>query len=405
MARQLNKLTARRVTSLKTIGRHSDGDRLYLAITRTAAGTLSKRWVFMYSLAGKQREAGLGSASKISLAEARRKAAECRSLLDKGVDPIDAAKAASAAAAPPESRKTFGQSATEYYQTKRQGWRNEAHTRQWFRNLSTYCQPIWNASIDEIDTAAVLGVLMPLWRRVPGTAPRIRGRIENILDAAKAKGLRTGENPAAWRGHLKMILPSRPKGSRPHYAALGYHDVPGFIGKLREKATVHAVCLEFIILAAARQGEAIGARWNEIDMDARVWVIPPSRMKSGVEHRIPLSSGAMAIVERMAAIRSSEFIFPGLRHGRTLSPATLRRLAPEGGTVHGFRSSFRDWCGEATSFSRELAEAALAHVSGDATEQAYRRGDALEKRRALMQAWAQFCEPGAAGNVVVPIRA
>jgi integrase len=202
-----------------------------------------------------------------------------------------------------------------------------------------------------------------------------------------------------------MILPSRPKGSRPHYAALGYHDVPGFIGKLREKATVHAVCLEFIILAAARQGEAIGAKWDEFDMAAKVWVIPPSRMKSGVEHRIPLSSGAIAIVERMAAIRSSEFIFPGLRRGRTLSPATLRRLAPEGGTVHGFRSSFRDWCGETTNFPREVCEQALAHASGDQTERSYRRGDALEKRRALMEAWASFCEPRAESNVVAIGRA
>jgi integrase len=197
-----------------------------------------------------------------------------------------------------------------------------------------------------------------------------------------------------------MILPSRSKGSRPHYAALPYAAVPGFVIKLREYPSMHARCLEFIILTAARQGEAIGAKWDEFDMAAKVWTIPAGRMKSGIAHRIPLSSGALAIVERMAAIRSNEFVFPGLRRGRTLSPATLRRLAPEGGTVHGLRSSFRDWCGNETSFPREIAEQALAHASGDTTEQAYRRGDALEKRRGLMQAWAQFCEPSSAGNVV-----
>jgi integrase len=404
MARQTKRLTDRRIASLKETKRHSDGNNLYLVIDKSASG-LSKRWTFMFAFAGRQREQGLGSYPQVSLAKARVLAAESRSLLDAGKDPLDAKKAASAAAKAVASRPTFGACAAEYFKTKKQNWRNEAHTRQWFRNLETYCQPIWDMSVADVDTGAVLSVLQPLWVRIPEAAKRQRGRIENVLDAAKVKGHRSGENPAAWRGHLKMILPSRSKGSHPHYAALGYHDVPAFIAKLREKATMHAACLEFIILTASRQGEAIGARWDEIDLASRTWTIPAGRMKSSVEHRVPLCTRALELIEKQAAIRSSGFVFHGMKAGKPLSPATVRRLAPEGGTVHGFRSSFRDWCGNETSFPREVAEGCLAHASGDATEQAYRRGDALEKRRTLMEAWSNYCEPAGAGNVVVPIRA
>jgi integrase len=390
---QTKRLTDRRIAALKETKRHADGGNLYLVIDKSKGG-LSKRWTFMFSLAGKQREQGLGAYPAVSLAKARELAVESRSLLDKGVDPLEAKKAATEAVKAISARPTFGTCAAEYHQTKKQNWRNEAHTAQWIRNLETYCAPIWNTPVDEIDTQAVLGVLQPLWQRVPGTAPRIRGRIENILDAAKAKGQRSGENPAAWRGHLKMILPSRSKGSRPHYAALSYSDIPAFIGKLREKATMHTRCLEFIVLTAVRQGEAIGAKWDEIDLASRVWTIPASRMKSGATHRVPLSKRVIEIIEHQDTIRSSEFIFAGMKVGKPLSPATVRRLAPEGGTIHGFRSSFRDWCGEETSFPREICEQALAHASGDQTERSYRRGDALEKRRALMQAWASFCERG-----------
>ena len=224
-----------------------------------------------------------------------------------------------------------------------------------------------------------------------------------MLDYGKANGLRSGENPAAWRGHLALILPKRQKLSRGHHAAMPYPDIPGFLGKLREVESIHALALEFLILTAARSGEVLGATWDEIDIDAKVWIIPASRMKAGREHRVPLSARAMEIVERMAEIRTGDLVFPGQRRRRPLSGAAMGALVT-GATVHGFRSSFRDWAGEETSFPREIAEQALAHATGDATERAYRRGDALEKRRGLMEAWANYCEPAGAGNVV-PLRA
>jgi integrase len=251
----------------------------------------------------------------------------------------------------------------------------------------------------------VLGVLRPLWQRIPETASRLRGRIEAILDYAKAHGLRTGENPAAWRGHLALILPRRQKLSRSHHAAMNYAEVPAFMAELRERETIHALALEFLILTAGRVGEVLGAHWDETDLGAKVWIIPASRMKAGREHRVPLSGRAMEIVERMAEIRTGDLVFAGQRRGRPLSSLTLARLCRAGVTVHGFRSSFRDWCGNETNFPREIAEQALAHATGGTVEQAYRRGDALEKRRALMQKWAQFCEPAGAGKVVVPFRA
>lgn len=261
-----------------------------------------------------------------------------------------------------------------------------------------------DAPIDEIDTQAVLSVLQPLWQRIPETASRLRGRIEAVLDYGKANGLRAGENPAAWRGHLALILPKRGKLTRGHHAAMPYRDLPELIEKLRDTESIHALALEFLVLTAARSGEVLGATWDEIDIDAQVWVIPASRMKAGREHRVPLSSRAVEIVERMAEVRTGDLVFAGQRRRRPLSGAAIGALVT-GATVHGFRSSFRDWAGEETSFPREIAEQALAHATGDATERAYRRGDALEKRRALMEAWASYCEPGGTGGNVVPWRA
>jgi integrase len=313
---------------------------------------------------------------------------------------VDARKAASDAAA---ARKTFGQCAAELIKSKSSEWRSAIHAGQWRTTLDAYCESVLATPVDAIDTQAVLGVLQPIWGRIPETASRLRGRIEAILDYAKAHGLRTGENPAAWRGHLALILPRRQKLSRGHHAAMPYGDLPEFIAKLRVTESIHALALEFLILTAGRAGEVLGATWDEIDIDAKVWVIPASRMKAGREHRVPLSARAMAILDRMAGIRTGNLLFPGHRRRRPLSGVTLAALVP-GVTIHGFRSAFRDWAGEETSFPREIAEQALAHATGDATERAYRRGDALEKRRALMEAWAQFCEPGAAGKVV-PFRA
>jgi integrase len=376
-------------------GRHADGGNLYLTISKTGAG-VSRRWTFLYSLAGKQREAGFGPAATVTLAEAREKAAGYRSMLAKGIDPLDAKKAVQKAAA---ARKTFGQCADELIKSKRREWRSEVHAAQWRTTINDYCGPILDKPVDAIDTQAVLGVLQPVWGRIPETASRLRGRIEAMLDYAKANGLRSGENPAAWRGHLALILPKRQKLSRGHHQAMPYPDIPEFLGKLRDTESIHALALEFLVLTAARSGEVLGARWNEIDLEAKVWTVPAARMKAGREHRVPLTSRALAILERMAGIRTGDLVFAGQRRRRPLSGAALAALVP-GATVHGFRSSFRDWAGEETSFPREIAEQALAHATGDATERAYRRGDALEKRRALMEAWASFCEPSTGGNVV-----
>lgn len=261
--------------------------------------------------------------------------------------------------------------------------------------LARYAAPLWNKPIDEIDTTAVLSVLQPIWGRIPETASRVRGRIEAVLDYAKAHGLRTGENPAAWRNHLALILPKRQKLSRQHHAAMAYRDVPDFLVRIREHESVAAVALEFVILTAARSGEVRGARWKEIDLKTKTWAIPAHRMKSGNLHRVPLCNRAITILERMASIKLGEYIFPGQRRGRPLSNAALemalRRNGGGDSTVHGMRSAFRDWCGNETHFPREIAEQALAHVTGGAVELAYRRSDALEKRRALMSAWADFC--------------
>jgi integrase len=395
MARQLKRLTARTVATMKKPGRHADGGNLYLTISKTGAG-VSPRWTFLYSLAGKQREAGFGPAAAVTLAEAREKAAGYRSMLAKGIDPLDAKKADQEAAA---ARKTFGQCADELIKSKRREWRSEIHAAQWRTTINDYCGPILDKPVDTIDTAAVLSILQPVWNRIPETASRLRGRIEAVLDYGKANGLRSGENPAAWRGHLALILPKRQKLSRGHHQAMPYPDIPEFLGKLRDTESIHALALEFLVLTAARSGEVLSATWDEIDLDAQVWVIPASRMKAGREHRVPLSARAMAILDRMASIRTGDLVFPGQRRRRPLSGAAMGALVT-GATVHGFRSSFRDWAGEETSFPREIAEQALAHAAGDATERAYRRGDALEKRRGLMEAWANYCEPAACGNVV-----
>lgn len=263
---------------------------------------------------------------------------------------------------------------------------------------------MWAEPIGDVDTAKVLSVLQPLWLARPETALRLRGRIEAVLDYARAHRYREGENPGRWRGHLDKLLPKRQKLTRGHHKAMAYAEVPGFVAGLRERGSIAAMALEFLILTAARSGEVLGARWDEIDFEAKIWTVPADRMKAAKEHRVPLSARALAILKALDEARMGEFIFPGQKRGEPLSnmafAAVLRRMKVEGVTVHGFRSAFRDWCGEETSFPREVAEAALAHVAGDATERAYRRGDALEKRRKLMKAWAAYCERGAPSNVV-----
>jgi integrase len=395
MARGQKRLTAVSVAALKTPGRHADGGNLYLTISKTPDG-LSKRWTFLFMLDGKQREAGFGPVSTVTLAEAREKARGWRNRLLDGIDPLAAKQAYRAAArasiAAAAARRTFGQCADDFIKSKRGEWRSGKHLAQWESTLTQHCTLIWNIPVDAIDTVAVLKVLTLIWSRIPETASRLRGRIEAVLNFAKTKGLRDGENPAAWADHLKFMLAKRAKASRSHHAALPYCDVPEFISKLRETETIAALALEFIILTAARSGEAIGARWAEIDLAAKTWTIPAARMKAAVEHRVPLSPRAVAIIESLSQYRSGDFVFPGHRLGCPIGATSIRQECPGSGTIHGFRSSFRDWAGNETSFPREVAEQALAHAIGDKSEQAYRRGDALEKRRALMEAWGAYVQ-------------
>jgi len=275
--------------------------------------------------------------------------------------------------------------------------------------LTVYAATLRDKPVDTIETADVLAVLRPIWQAKPETASRVRGRIERVLSAAKAKGYRNGENPAAWRGHLDNLLPKRAHLSRGHHAAMDYKGVSAFVGDLRERDAMAARALEYTILTAARSGEVLGSVWSEIDLDAKVWTIPPERMKAAREHRVPLSARALEILLEAKSARVSDFVFPGRVSGKPLSvmafEMVLRRMRIENVTVHGFRSAFRDWAGEETHFARELAEHALAHVLGDRAEQAYRRGNALEKRRALMEAWAAFCEPRQPAGNITPIRA
>lgn len=402
MARAVKKLSARSVTTLTKPGRHGDGDGLYLVIDPSGA----RRWLFLFRWQGKLKEMGLGGVSAVSLAEARDKAAAARKLLDAGTNPIQARKVV------PVAVPTFGEFADDLVKEIGPGFRNAKHLWQWSHTLKTYAGPIRALTVDAVATEHVLGVLKPLWSTKQETASRLRGRIERVLDAAKAKGFIPSpwENPARWRGHLDKLLPRRKKLQRGHHPAMPYQDVPAFIGDLRQREAVSALALEFLIFCASRTGEVIGAKWPEIDREAKIWTVPPERMKTGKEHRVPLTARALVILDEAEKLKTSEFVFPGLRKDKPLSNMAMATLLNDRMklpdiTVHGFRSSFRDWAGEATSFPREVTEAALAHTVGDEVERAYRRGDALEKRRKLMDAWARFINsPKAKDGTVTQFR-
>jgi integrase len=392
MARALHKLTARRVATLIEPGRHGDGGGLYLSISKDGR----RRWIFLFRRQGKLREMGLGAARDVSLADARAKADAARKQVAESLDPIVERERVKVAV------PTFGEAADSLITAIESQIRNAKHVAQWRMTLREYAAPLRNKPVDQISTEDVLAVLRPIWQTKAETASRLRGRIERVLDAAKAQGHRSGENPAAWRGHLALLLPKRHKLQRGHHAAMPFGEVPAFIAQLRIREAVAARALEFLILTAARTGEVLGATWEEFDPDAKVWTVPAQRMKAAREHRVPLSPRASDILVQMAEFGRApgKYVFPSTKLGRPLSVMAmdmlLRRLDQDV-TVHGFRSSFRDWCGELSTFPREVAEAALAHVVGDATERAYRRGDALDKRRPLMEAWATYCsvEPAA----------
>jgi integrase len=417
--RKGNKLTAAGVRAASVPGLYGDGHGLYLQVS--SFGT--KAWIFRYMVDGQARKMGLGPLHTVSLAEARKRAAEARLKLQDGIDPIaerdsarDARKAAAAEAkAAVARRKTFKECADAYIADNEVGWRNAKHAAQWNatfnetkRGQTRYpaiTVPINDLPVSEIDTALVLKVLKPIWREKPETAKRVRGRIEQVLAAAKVEGYRTGENPARWRGHLDKLLPQPAKlAPVQHHKAIPYVELPAFMAELRGRPGISARALEFTILNVARTSEAIGAKWEEFDLREKVWTIPATRMKAGDEHRVPLSDRATRILASLP--RDAEFVFPGGRKGKPLSNMAMlelmREMRGKGATVHGLRSTFRDWAGDRTNYPREVAEAALAHAVGDKTERAYRRGDALERRRRLMADWAAYCEraPAEADNVV-----
>jgi integrase len=387
-----SKLTARKVETAKP-GKYSDGGNLYLIVSETSA----RKWVLRFTWRGRAKEMGLGSAASVPLADAREKAASARRKVAQGLNPIDERKRDGGI-------PTFGEMADDVRQTLSAGFRNEKHKAQWKSTLETYAAPLRAKPVDTIATDDVLAVLKPIWTTKAETASRVRGRIEKVLDAAKAKGFREGENPARWRGHLDHLLPRPLKLARGHHAALPYEDVAPFMAKLRKREATSALALELCVLTAARSGEILGMRWSEIDFGKKIWTVPGARMKAGREHRVPLSPRAVVILRKLEKLKTGEFVFPGQTRNKPLSnmamEMVLRRMKIEDATVHGFRSSFRDWAGNVSNFPREVVETALAHVIGDKAEQAYRRSDALEKRRKLMEAWAAYCEPKASANVV-----
>ncbi len=400
MARMIGKLTALKVEKAKQAGMYGDGGGLYLRVTHDNA----KNWVFRFMLNGRPRWMGMGPLHTVTLAEARKRAGEHRLRRHDGIDPIEARRAERLKARLDAAKAvTFNECADAYIKAHRAGWRNAKHAAQWEATLATYAEPvIGGLSVQAIDTALVLKCLEPIWTIKPETAGRVRGRIEAVLDWATAREYRQGENPARWRGHLDKLLPARGKVRKvEHHAALPYAELPGFLAALREQEGIAARALEFTILTAARTGEAIGARWNEIDLLDKTWTVPAEHMKAGKEHRVPLSARAFAILEEMQAHRHAEegFVFPGGKHGKPLSNMAflmlLRRMGRGDLTAHGFRSSFRDWAAERTNFPAEVAEMALAHTVSDKTVAAYNRSDLFERRRRLMQQWTTFCTTSA----------
>ncbi|MGY4312870.1 tyrosine-type recombinase/integrase [Bradyrhizobium sp. JR3.5] len=404
-------------------GLYGDGDGLYLQVsprnpTPKDKRRITKAWVFRFMIAGVARKMGLGDYDRVSLADARKKAAAAHLLVVDGIDPIadrDVRKAAQAA----EKAKalTFKECAEGYIAAHRSGWKNAKHAAQWTSTLETYAYPIIGSlPVQMVETAHITKILQPIWTEKTETANRVRGRIEKVLDRAKVLELRTGENPARWRGHLDQVLPAKSQVAPVvHHPALPYPEIPDFMAKLRARNSISARALEFTILTAARTGDTIGGKVGEIDKAAKLWIVPKDRLKGkrGArkrDHVVPLSKQVLTVLE--TAPREGEYLFPGSEKGAGLSNAAMSELLkgmgykPEYATVHGFRSSFRDWCGDMTSYPNEMAEIALSHTVSDKVEAAYRRSNMLERRRRLMQDWADYCAsiPRAKTDIVVAMK-
>lgn len=401
-ARATERFTDLAVRRMKRPGVWADGRGLYLQVIETGA----KSWLYRFKHYDRERWMGLGPYPDVSLAAARAAALRCRELRRQGVDPIEQRRAEQAAARVAAAKSlNFRSCASAYVAAHKAGWRNPKHAAQWTSTLDTYVHPVMgDLAAADIDTALVLKVLEPVWSAKPETATRVRQRMEAVLDWATARGYRTGENPARWRGHLDKLLPKRSKVQRvQHHVAMPYADIPDFFAALRSRRTWSARALCFTILTAARSSEVRGAAWSEVDLANGVWTVPAERTKAHRPHRVPLSHLARAVLREAREARTGDcvLVFPGERHGRPMSENTMRKYLQEDMgyaelTVHGFRSSFRDWAGERTNVPREVAEAALAHVVRDKTEAAYARGDLFDRRRKLMEAWSRFCSSTAA---------
>lgn len=394
MARRLNILTAIAVRNTSKPGLTADGGGLYLQVGPTGG----KSWLFRFMLKGKARAMGLGPLHTISLAEARQTALECRKALFEGRDPIEERKNR-LTVSEPEAQPTFEWCADTYINAHAPGWRNKKHAEQWRATLKTYAQPVFGERpVDQVDLGLVMRALEPIWTTKTETASRVRGRVEAILDWATVRGFRTGHNPARWRGHLDALLPARTRVKKvEHHAALPYAELPSFVSELRERPAVAARALEFLILTAARTGEVIRADWSEIDLEKKIWTIPPERMKAGREHRVPLSVRATEVLSALPEPRTGA-VFKAEQSKSPLSNAALlallKRMERAALTAHGFRSTFRDWIAEKTTYPNEMAEMALAHTVSDRVEAAYRRGDMFERRNKMMEDWAGFCGKG-----------
>nr|WP_295977048.1 site-specific integrase [uncultured Agrobacterium sp.] len=411
MASVVNKLSAAGVAKEHAPGLYGDGGGLYLQVAKGG----SKSWIFRFMIAGKPRYMGLGSIDAFSLREARERAKEARKLVADGIDPIEVRRERIAAARADDAKLvSFSEAAERYVKAHAAGWKNLKHADQWRNTLATYADPvIGSLSVAKVDTAHIMQIIEPIWAEKTETASRVRGRIESVLDWATARRYRSGENPARWRGHLDKLLPARSRVAKVrHHPAMLYTDLPAFMERLWELDSISANALEFTILTAVRTSEAIGATETEFDLLSKVWTIPAERMKANRPHRVPLSDRVLEILKTTPREANSPYVFPGAKRGKPLSNMAMLELlqgmeGTEGLTVHGFRSTFRDWAAERSSFPREIAEAALAHVVKDKTEAAYQRGDLLEKRRKLMAAWAGYANtsPARGDNMVAMAKA
>lgn len=403
------KLTQLKIDRLKTPAVYGDGAGLSLKVTKNG----SKSWLYRYMLAGKAHWMGLGSYPDVSLAEAREKAAELRKLTRQNIDPLaEKRKQTSIIRASIAKFINFDKASEQYIDSHKSGWKNVKHAEQWTNTLKTYASPIiGNVDVALIDTSHIMRILEKdnFWNEKTETAHRVRGRIESILDWATVRKYRTGENPARWKGHLDKLLPARTKVKKvAHHPALPWLQIGAFMVKLREQEGVAAKAVELAILTACRSGEVRGAVWEEFDLDAGIWIIPPERMKAKREHRVPLQEKAIQLLRKQKELFPNGYVFPGMKEGKPLSDmsltAVLRRMEQNEITIHGFRSSFRDWAAESTAYPNEMVEMALAHTIGNRVEAAYRRGDLFDKRRRMMQDWSNFCDTVIKAGEVIPLK-